>query len=69
MKQRLKLAQAQVHEPPLLLLDEPGTNLDSKGFKIVERIVRQQRESGMTIIASNDKREMAYADRIISLSA
>jgi ABC-type multidrug transport system ATPase subunit len=68
MKQRLKLAQALVHAPPLLLLDEPGTNLDSEGFKIVEQIVRQQRNSGMTIIASNDQREMAYADRIINLS-
>ncbi|WP_419658488.1 CcmA: cytochrome c maturation system, ATP-binding protein [Desulfosarcina variabilis str. Montpellier] len=68
MKQRLKLAQALVHAPPLLLLDEPGANLDSKGFKIVERIVHKQRGSGMTIIASNDGREVAYADRTINLS-
>jgi heme exporter protein A len=67
MKQRLKLAQALVHAPPLLLLDEPGTNLDSEGFKIVERIVRQQRKTGMTIIASNDKREVGFADRIVNL--
>ena len=68
MKQRLKLVQALIHSPPLLLLDEPGTNLDSEGLKIVERIVREQRENGMTIIASNDKREVEYADRIINLS-
>jgi heme exporter protein A len=68
MKQRLKLVQALVHAPPLLLLDEPGTTLDREGIKIVRRIVRQQRETGMTIIASNDKREVEYADRIINLS-
>ncbi len=68
MKQRLKLAQALIHNPPLLLLDEPGSNLDSKGIKIVEEIVSKQRRVGMTIIASNEKREVDYADRIINLS-
>ena len=68
MKQRLKLAQALLHNPPLLLLDEPGCNLDSKGMKIVEDITLAQRQSGMTVIASNEKREVNYADRIINLS-
>jgi heme exporter protein A len=68
MKQRLKLAQALLHEPPLLLLDEPGSNLDSKGIGIVEEIISRQRQSGVTVIASNEKREADYADRIINLS-
>jgi heme exporter protein A len=68
MKQRLKLVQALLHEPPLLLLDEPGCNLDSKGMKIVEEITLEQRRFGMTVIASNEKREVEYADRVINLS-
>jgi heme ABC exporter ATP-binding subunit CcmA len=68
MKQRLKLVQALLHEPPLLLLDEPGCNLDSKGMKIVEEITVDQRRFGMTVIASNEKREVDYADRVINLS-
>lgn len=68
MIQRLKLAQALLHNPPLLLLDEPGCNLDSKGMKVVERIILDQRSFGMTVIASNEKREVEYADRVINLS-
>ena len=68
MKQRLKLAQALLHQPPFLLLDEPGSNLDSRGIKIVEEIVAEQRASGVTVIASNEEREAGYADRILSLS-
>jgi heme exporter protein A len=68
MNQRLKLVQALLHTPPLLLLDEPGCNLDSNGMKIVEDIILEQRQSGMTVIASNEKREVAYADRAINLS-
>ena len=68
MKQRLKLAQALLHNPPLLLMDEPGCNLDSKGMKIVENIISAQRHLGMTVIASNEKREVDYGDRVINLS-
>lgn len=68
MKQRLKLIQAILHKPPLLLLDEPGSNLDSKGMAVIEDIINEQRLFGMTIIASNEKREVGYADRIINLS-
>jgi len=68
MKQRLKIVQALIHDPPLLLLDEPGSNLDSKGIKVVEDVIADQRKSGMTVIASNEKREVDYADRIINLS-
>ena len=68
MKQRLKLAQALLHNPPLLLLDEPGCNLDSKGMKVVEGVISKQRQLGMTVIASNEKREVDYGNRVINLS-
>ncbi|MBN2013038.1 heme ABC exporter ATP-binding protein CcmA [candidate division KSB1 bacterium] len=68
MKQRLKLTQALLHSPPLLLLDEPFSNLDTKGIAVVDEIIKKHRQRGMIIIASNEQREIAYADRILNLS-
>ncbi len=68
MKQRLKLAQALLHNPPLLLFDEPFSNLDTKGIAVVDEIIHSHRRQGMMIIASNEQREIAYADRVINLS-
>ena len=68
MKQRLKLAIAIIHHPKFLLLDEPGSNLDSRGRQLVKKVVKEQKARGITIIASNEQEEVDYGDRIINLS-
>ena len=51
MKQRVKLAQALVHDPKVLLLDEPTNGLDPAGRdEMLELIVRTGREFGISII-------------------
>jgi ABC-2 type transport system ATP-binding protein len=40
MKQRIKLAQALVHDPDLLLLDEPTNGMDPKGREEMLALVR-----------------------------
>jgi heme exporter protein A len=68
MLQRLKIAQALLHEPSLLLLDEPGSNLDPGGQDWLERQVRSLAEAGKTIIlATNDRREMEWGDHHVTL--
>jgi heme exporter protein A len=67
-RQRVKLAFATLHEPDLLLLDEPGANLDEAGRSIVEKVVTSQRLRGITVIASNDPRDLALSDDRVILS-
>jgi len=60
MKQRLKYVFALLHNPIVLILDEPTSNLDEEGIEFVQRIMKQQKEEGVLIVATNDKEE---ADR------
>ncbi len=54
MKQRLKLAQALVHDPRLLLLDEPTSGMDPAGRKEMLELIRDiARKGSMNIILSS----------------
>ena len=69
MKQRLKYAFARLHQPEILLLDEPSTNLDEEGITVVEKIVSEQKEKGMLILATNRKEDFKYGDKIFQLGS
>jgi ABC-2 type transport system ATP-binding protein len=54
MKQRLKLAQAIVHDPEILFLDEPTNGLDPKGrAQILELVQSLWREHGISVVLSS----------------
>ena len=67
MKQRLKYCAALLHEPALLVLDEPTSNLDEFGIESVRKVMKQQKEHGILLFGTNDKDDLAFADKIFSL--
>jgi heme exporter protein A len=68
MLQRLKIAQAMLHEPQVLYLDEPGSNLDPTGQDWLEAWVRGMAEGGNSVVlATNDRREMEWGTRRVAL--
>lgn len=67
-QQRMRLAAAIVHQPKVLFLDEPGSNLDEKGRMLIESLVAEFKEADkLVIIASNNPDELALCNRVYSV--
>jgi ABC-type multidrug transport system ATPase subunit len=67
MKQRLKLAQAFFSMVPVLLLDEPTTNLDEEGIVLYHRLINRHAREKLVIVSSNDKQEYAFCEDVIDI--
>ena len=67
--QRLALARALIHEPTLLLLDEPSTGLDVKGVRRLVETVAAERERGaiVALITHDPKLADELADTTVKL--
>ena len=53
MKQRLCLAKTLVHDPPVLILDEPASGLDPRARVEVKALLKELRQMGKTILISS----------------
>jgi ABC-type multidrug transport system ATPase subunit len=67
MKQRLKLALAIFSETPILLLDEPCSNLDKEGYALYHDLIRNYAMHKLIIVGSNDTQEYDYCTKHINL--
>ena len=68
MKRRLNLGAALVHDPPLLLLDEPTSQQDESSVDLVVRVLEEEVAAGRTVLtASHDPRVVSAATSVLEL--
>jgi ABC-type multidrug transport system ATPase subunit len=67
MKQRLKLAQAIFSDTPVLLLDEPCTNLDKPGYDLYHSLINDYCLHKLIIVSSNDVQEMDFCGERLNM--
>jgi ABC-type multidrug transport system ATPase subunit len=68
MKQRVKLAQAIFTNAPLLLLDEPCTNMDATGIQLYHDLIKNYCQDKTIIVSSNDVVEHSFCNEQINIA-
>lgn len=68
MKQRVKLTQAIFSNVPVVLLDEPLTNLDDEGVLLYNNLIKKYCDARLVIISSNDKKEYSFCNQVIHIT-
>jgi ABC-type multidrug transport system ATPase subunit len=67
MKQRLKFIFALMHSPEVLIFDEPTSNLDDDGKKVVYKIINDEGKHRIVIIASNETKDLELCSELLLL--
>jgi len=68
MKQRLKITLAVLADVPVVLLDEPTTNLDQQGFGWYLELLKKFSGKRLIVISSNLEREYSFCDDVIDVT-
>ena len=69
MKQRIKLAQAIFSAVPVVLLDEPCSNLDAPGIALYHQLIGRYVSDRLVIVSSNDPQEYTFCREQINIMA
>jgi heme exporter protein A len=69
MMQRLKYVMALIHNPEILILDEPTVNLDQEGMANVYEIMEKQKKSKILILATNEHEEIRFGEIQLELTS
>jgi heme exporter protein A len=68
MRQRLAVARCVLHDPELLLLDEPDSNLDAEGRELVRELIGPREGRTRVIVTHDPERFAGEADQVLRLS-
>ena len=63
-KQRISMARAFLHDAPVLLLDEPTSNLDSLNEAVILKTIKQESLNKTVILVSHRKSTLAIAEKV-----
>jgi len=66
-KQRISMARAFLHDAPILLLDEPTSNLDSLNEAVILKTIQKESKNKTVILVSHRKSTLAVADNIFAI--
>ncbi len=67
MRQRLSICRCVLHEPELLLLDEPDSNLDAEGRELARELVGPAPSRSRVIVTHDPDRFLPEADQVLRL--
>ena len=68
-KQRIGIARAFLHDSPMLLLDEPTSNLDSLNEGIILKSLKEESKGRIAVLVSHRESTMGIADDVYHMDA
>jgi heme exporter protein A len=67
MRQRIAICRCVLHDPELLLLDEPDSNLDAEGRELAQALIGPATGRSRAIVTHDPERFLPEADRVLRL--